>query len=176
MTLIKQLPWTMVWVSLPLQLSNTSVQLVWRESVKQLGTTPQKSFKQGKSWQRPCINIQHEKKVVNWVKEKRIILIRYVSLHQTGSSLLHEWLFTGHTQRSVGVFIGVGQRRFYCKYMNMCSTTDLAAKCVSYHHKCMQHLKEKDMKLHTAFERERQKLSWKSSDVKNLVLKCHILT
>ena len=47
MTLNKHLPWTMVWASLPGQLSNTSVQLVWRESVKQLSTTPLNSFKQG---------------------------------------------------------------------------------------------------------------------------------
>ena len=47
MTLNKHLPWTMVWASLPGQLSNTSVQLVWRESVKQLSKTPLNSFKQG---------------------------------------------------------------------------------------------------------------------------------
>ena len=52
-TLNKQLPWTVVWVSLPLHLSNTSVQLVWREGVKQLSTTPLNSFKQGRTWQCP---------------------------------------------------------------------------------------------------------------------------
>ena len=67
MTLNKQLPRTVVWASLPVQLSNTSVQLVWRESEKQLSTTPLNSFKRGKSWQRPCIEIQHVKKVVNGI-------------------------------------------------------------------------------------------------------------
>ena len=43
----------------------TSVQLVWRESVKQLSTTPLNSFKRGKSRQRSCIEIQHVKKKVN---------------------------------------------------------------------------------------------------------------
>ena len=57
MTFTKQLPRTMVWASLPLQLSNTSVQLVWRESVKQLNTTPLNSSKRGESWQRPCTEI-----------------------------------------------------------------------------------------------------------------------
>ena len=64
-TLNKQLPWTMVWASLPVQGSNTSVQLVWRESVKQLSSTPLNSIKQGKSWQRPCIEILHVKKL--WI-------------------------------------------------------------------------------------------------------------
>ena len=58
-TLNKQLPWTVVWASLPVQLSNTSVEMVWWEIVKQLRTTPLNSFKQGKLWQRPCIEIQH---------------------------------------------------------------------------------------------------------------------
>ena len=40
-------------------MSNTSVQLVWRESVKQLHTAPLNSFKQGKTWQRPCIETPH---------------------------------------------------------------------------------------------------------------------
>ena len=63
MTLNKQLPWTMVWAGFPVQLRNTSVQLVWRESVKQLSTTPLNSFNQGKSWQRPCIEIRQVKKM-----------------------------------------------------------------------------------------------------------------
>ena len=42
MTLNKQFPRTTVWMSLP------SVQLVWRESVKQLSATPLNSLKQGK--------------------------------------------------------------------------------------------------------------------------------
>ena len=68
MTLNKQLPRTMVWASLPVQLSNNSVQLVWRESVKQLSTTPLNSFKRGNSWQRPCSETQHmQKKKVNSV-------------------------------------------------------------------------------------------------------------
>ena len=58
MTLNKQLPWTVVWVSLPVQRSYTSVQLIWQESVKQLSTTPLNSFEQGKSWQHACIEIQ----------------------------------------------------------------------------------------------------------------------
>ena len=53
----------MVCVSLPLQLSNTSIQLVWQESVKQLRTTLLRSFKQGKSWQRLCIEMRHVKKL-----------------------------------------------------------------------------------------------------------------
>ena len=57
MTLNKQLPRTTVWMSLP------SVQLVWRESVKQLSATPLNSFKRGEPWQRPCIEIQHAKKL-----------------------------------------------------------------------------------------------------------------
>ena len=61
MTLNKQLPWTTVWASLPVQLSNTSVQLVWREGVKQLSTTPLNLLKQGESWQRPYIEIRHVK-------------------------------------------------------------------------------------------------------------------
>ena len=65
MTLNKQLPWTMVWASLPVQLRDTSVQLIWRESVKQLSATPLNSCKQGKSLQCPCIKIGHVKKVVN---------------------------------------------------------------------------------------------------------------
>ena len=60
MTLNKQLPLTLAWASLPAQLSNTSVQLVWRESVKQHSTTPLNSFKQGKPWQRPCVEIRHD--------------------------------------------------------------------------------------------------------------------
>ena len=65
MILNKQFPRTMVWASLPLQLSNTSVQLVWRESMKEVSTTPLNSFNQGKSWQRPCIEILHVKKL--WI-------------------------------------------------------------------------------------------------------------
>ena len=61
----KQLPSTLVRASLPVQLSNTSVQLVWRESVKQLSRTLLNSFKQGKSWQRPCVEIQHMRKL--WI-------------------------------------------------------------------------------------------------------------
>ena len=61
MTLNKQLPQTMVWACLPVQLSNTSVQPVWRVFVKQLSTIPLNSFKQGKSWWRPCIEIRHVK-------------------------------------------------------------------------------------------------------------------
>ena len=48
MTLNKQLLWTMVWASLPVQLSNTSIQLVWGESVKQLSTTTLNSFIQAR--------------------------------------------------------------------------------------------------------------------------------
>ena len=61
MTLNTQLPWTVVWVSLPIQLSNTSVQLVGRESVKRLGTTPLNSFERGKSLQRPYFEIRYVK-------------------------------------------------------------------------------------------------------------------
>ena len=53
----------MVWASLPVQLSNPSVQLVWRGSVKELSTTPLNSFKQGKLWQHQCIEIRHMKKL-----------------------------------------------------------------------------------------------------------------
>ena len=53
----------MVWASFPVELSNTSVQLVWQESVKQLSTTQLNSFKQDKSWQRPCIEIGQVKKL-----------------------------------------------------------------------------------------------------------------
>ena len=66
MTINKQWHWTMVWASLPVQLSNTSVQLVWRESVKQLGSTPLNSFKQGKSRQHPWIEIRTVKKL--WIQ------------------------------------------------------------------------------------------------------------
>ena len=72
MTLNKQLPRTMVWASLPVQLSNTSIQLVWRESVTQLSTTPLNSFKQGKSWQSPCIEIRHVEKKCEEVRRKRL--------------------------------------------------------------------------------------------------------
>ena len=66
MTLNKQWPRTMVWASLPVQLSNTSVKLVWRESVKnKLSTTPLNSIKQVKSWQRKCIETRHMKTL--WV-------------------------------------------------------------------------------------------------------------
>ena len=63
MTLIKQIALTVVLASLPVQLSYTSVQLVWRESVKELGTTLLDSFEQGKSWQRRCIELGHVKKL-----------------------------------------------------------------------------------------------------------------
>ena len=66
MILNKKLPWTVDWASLPVQLSNTSVQRVWRESGKQLSSIPLNSFKQGKSWQRPFIEIRHMKKKL-WV-------------------------------------------------------------------------------------------------------------
>ena len=49
MTLNKQLPWRMVWASLHVQPSKTSIQLLWRGSVKRLSTTPLNSSKQGKS-------------------------------------------------------------------------------------------------------------------------------
>ena len=38
-------------------MSNTPVQLVYQESVKQLNTTPLNSSKRGESWQRPCTEI-----------------------------------------------------------------------------------------------------------------------
>ena len=57
----KQLPRTMVWASLPVQLSNTSVQLVWRETVKQLSTAPLNPNLS----QRPCIEILHVTKL--WI-------------------------------------------------------------------------------------------------------------
>ena len=65
MTLNEQLPRTMVWTSQPVQQNNTSVYLVWRESVNQLSTTPLNSFMQGKSWERPCREIRHVKNV--WI-------------------------------------------------------------------------------------------------------------
>ena len=65
-TLNKQWPWTVVWAILPAQMSITSVQLVWRESVKQLCATLLKSFKQGKSSQHPCIKIWHVNKL--WIQ------------------------------------------------------------------------------------------------------------
>ena len=64
-TLNIQLPWTVVSVSFPVYLSNTSVQMVWRESMKQLRTTPLTSIKQGESWQHPCIEIRHVKNL--WI-------------------------------------------------------------------------------------------------------------
>ena len=66
MTLNKQLPWTVVWVSLPVQLNNISAPQVWRENGKQLGTTPLNPFKQGRTWQRPCVEIRHVKKL--WIR------------------------------------------------------------------------------------------------------------
>ena len=72
MTLNKQLPRTIVSASLSVQPSNTSVELVCRESVKQVSTTPLNSFKRGKSWQRPCMEIRHVKKL--WISSNRKIL------------------------------------------------------------------------------------------------------
>ena len=66
-TLNEQLAWTAVWVSLPLQRSNTSVQLVWRESMKQLSTTLLYSFKLGNTLQRPCIEVWHVKEL--WIED-----------------------------------------------------------------------------------------------------------
>ena len=59
----KQWPWTLVWARLPVQLGNTSVQTVLRESVKWLSRTPLKSFRQGNSCQRPCLEIRHLNKL-----------------------------------------------------------------------------------------------------------------
>ena len=61
-----------------------SVQLVWREIVKQLSATPLNSFKRGKPWQRPCIEIRHCEKVVNTRKVPSIFkfsrMLRLISL------------------------------------------------------------------------------------------------
>ena len=61
MTSNKRLPSRMVWTSSGC-MGDISVQIVWRESVKQLSTTPLNSFKQGKAWQRSFIEIRHVKK------------------------------------------------------------------------------------------------------------------
>ena len=55
----------MVWASLPVQLRNVSVQLIRRESVKQLSTTRLNSSNQGESWQSSCVEIRHVKKL--WI-------------------------------------------------------------------------------------------------------------
>ena len=107
MSLNKQLPRTMVWASLPVQLSHTSVELVWRESVEQLSTTPLNSFKKGESWQRPRIEIQHVKKrkkkkkwifscqfgfctgeipVNSWMQQHSVMVIRILHRGQSLSS------------------------------------------------------------------------------------------
>ena len=42
---------------------DTSGEIVHRESVKQLITTPLNSFNQGKTWQRPCVETRHVRKL-----------------------------------------------------------------------------------------------------------------
>ena len=55
----------MVQASLPVQLSNTSVQLVWREGVKHFSTTPLNSLK-AKQIMAECIHLDTAReKVVN---------------------------------------------------------------------------------------------------------------
>ena len=97
MTLNRQVPWTVVSASLPVQLSNTSVQLVWQESVKQLGTTPLNSCKRGKSWQRPCIEIRHVKKWWTLDQEKCRFCVSGVVTKTTTTKCL-----SCHSRREAG--------------------------------------------------------------------------
>ena len=88
MSLNIQLPWRMVWVSVPVQLRNASVHLVWRERVKQLSTTPLNSFKQGKSWQRPCIMIWQVKKL--WLEGMETLNIENTNTGFLVCGLMHK--------------------------------------------------------------------------------------
>ena len=54
MTSNKRLPSRMVWTSSGC-MGDISVQIVWRESVKQLSTTPLNSFNRDETWPCPCI-------------------------------------------------------------------------------------------------------------------------
>ena len=73
MTLTDSFHWTVVWASvlvlgvilplLPYSMSHTSGKIVERRTVKQLSRTPRNSVDKDRTWQRPCRETRHLKKL-----------------------------------------------------------------------------------------------------------------